>query len=147
MDRFFRLSRIAEKNDISVDYFLFSAAPALSVSLPGGDCAIALNPKLLDTKAKETAALAHDLGHCMTGAFYEPSSPQSSIGRCEYKADKWAIQNAVSREELEAARQAGYREIYELAEYFDLTEEFMRKVVCWYDHGNLDVDVYYPKAS
>lgn len=101
----------------------------------------------IDTSAEEVVALLHEGGHCATGTTHSIASPFDLIEKHEYKADKWAVQDAVSSEELEAARKAGHREIYELAEYFNLTEDFMRKVVCWYDHGNLDVDVYYPKVS
>lgn len=32
--------------------------------------------------------------------------------------------------------------MWDLAEHFGVTEDFMRKVVCWYMYGNLDVDLY-----
>lgn len=101
----------------------------------------------MDTAAEEAVALLHEGGHCATGTNHSIVSPFDLIEKHEYKADKWAVQDAVSQEELTAARRAGYREIYELAEYFNLTEDFMRKVVCWYDHGNLDVEYYYPEVS
>ena len=101
----------------------------------------------IETSAEAAAALLHEGGHCATGTTHCIISHFDLIAKHEYKADKWAVQAAVSRDELEAARKAGYREIYELAEYFGLTEEFMRKVLCWYDHGNLDVEYYYPEAS
>lgn len=101
----------------------------------------------MDTAAEEAVALLHEGGHCATGTNHSIVSPFDLIEKHEYKADKWAVQDAVSQEELTAARRAGYREIYELAEYFNLTEDFMRKVVCWYDHGNLDVELYFSEAS
>lgn len=101
----------------------------------------------IDTTAEEAVTLLHEGGHCATGATHAITSSADLIEKHEYKAEKWAIQNAVSREELDAARDAGCQEIYELAEYFNLTEAFMRKVVCWYDHGNLNVDIYYPQNA
>lgn len=101
----------------------------------------------MDTTAEEAVALLHEGGHCATGTTHSIVSPFDLIEKHEYKADKWAVQDAVSQEELTAARRAGYREIYELADFFNLTEEFMKKVVCWYDHGNLDVEFYYPGAA
>ena len=97
----------------------------------------------MDTTVEEAVALLHESGHCATGTTHSIVSPFDLIEKHEYKADKWAVQDAVSSEELEEARKAGYREIYELAEYFNLTESFMLKVACWYDHGNLDIDFYY----
>ena len=29
------------------------------------------------------------------------------------------------------------------ADYFDVSEDFMKKAVCWYKFGNLDVDSYF----
>lgn len=101
----------------------------------------------LDTSAEEAAALLHESGHCATGTTHSITSPFDLVAKHEYKANKWAVRIAVSQEELEAARRAGYQEIPDLADLFNLTEGFMRKVVCWYDHGNLDVEHYYPEAS
>lgn len=101
----------------------------------------------MDTTAEEAVTLLHEGGHCATGTTHSIVSPFDLIAKHEYKADKWAVRDAVSREELEAARRAGYQEIYELADFFNLTEDFMRKVVCWYDHGNLDVEIYYPGTA
>lgn len=33
-------------------------------------------------------------------------------------------------------------EPWQLAEYFDVTEELIRKAICWYKHGNMAVDQY-----
>ena len=101
----------------------------------------------IDTTAEESVTLLHEGGHCATGTTHAIVSPFDLISKHEYKADKWAVQDAVSKEELEAARKAGYREIYELADFFNLTEAFIMKIVCWYDHGNLDVAYYYPEAT
>lgn len=101
----------------------------------------------MDTSAEEAATLLHEGGHCATGTTHSVISPFDLVAKHEYKADKWAVQSAVSKKELDTARRAGYREIYELADFFGLTESFMRKVVCWYDHGNLDVEFYYPEAA
>lgn len=110
-----------------------------------GTTGVFLDRGRIETSAEEAVTLLHEGGHCATGTTHSIVSPYDLIEKHEYKADKWAVQDAVSKEELNAARSAGYLEIYELAEYFNLTEAFMRKVVCWYDHGNLDVDTYFPK--
>lgn len=112
-----------------------------------GTTGVFLDRDRIETSAEEAVTLLHEGGHCATGTTHSIVSPFDLIEKHEYKADKWAVQDAVSRVELDNARRAGYREIYELAEYFNLTEDFMQKVVCWYDHGNLNVNAYYPKAS
>lgn len=47
-----------------------------------------------------------------------------------------------SKDELAEAVAEGNTEVWQLAEYFDVTEDFMHKTVCWYVHGNLAVDLY-----
>lgn len=37
----------------------------------------------------------------------------------------------------------GCTEVYELAERFQATEEFVRKAVCWYVHGNMAAELYF----
>ena len=59
------------------------------------------------------------------------------------KAWKWAVQNYISEEDLDNAVAEGYTDIYSLAEHFGVTEDFMRKVVCWYTHGNLATELYF----
>ena len=117
---------------------------ALTVKLGKTDTwGIFIDAGRMENSAEKTVAVYHEGGHYATGTTHKLYSPQDLIGKHEYKADKWAVQHAVSREDLSAARCAGYQEIYELAEYFGLTEDFMRKVVCWYQHGNLDTNLYF----
>lgn len=138
------------------DIFLFDRqlpfsneqSKAVTIRLGGeGVTGVFLDLGRIETAAEEAVTLLHEGGHCATGTTHSIVSPFDLIAKHEYKADKWAVQDAVSQEELDAARQAGYQEIYELADFFNLTEIFMKKVVCWYDHGNLDVECYYPETA
>lgn len=78
-----------------------------------------------------------------TGATHEVNSPFDLVAKHEYKADKWAIERALSVVELDDAVAEGHTEIWDLAEYFCVTEDFMRKVVCWYTYGNLATELYF----
>ena len=33
--------------------------------------------------------------------------------------------------------------MWDLAEHFGVTEDFMHEILCWYMYGNLDVDLYF----
>ena len=46
-------------------------------------------------------------------------------------------------EELDDAVASGCTEIWELADYFQVSEDFIRKAVCWYTHGNLAQELYF----
>ena len=49
----------------------------------------------------------------------------------------------ITEEELDEAVANGHTEIWDLADYFDVTEEFMRKAVCLYTYGNLATELYF----
>ena len=87
--------------------------------------------------------LSHELGHCKTGAFYNIWAARDVRRKHEHRADKWAIQRLIPEEELDQAVAEGCTDIWSLAEHFSVTEEFMRKAVCWYTHGNLATELYF----
>ena len=37
----------------------------------------------------------------------------------------------------------GYDQIWSLAEYFGVTEDFMRKALCWHVYGNVESQLYF----
>jgi len=131
----------AENRNIDVDWIPMRRATSLSVPL-GDGYAIALDPWKLGTLAQETVCLAHELGHCETGSFYNQYAALDVRQQHENRADKWAIRRLVPAEELDAAMADGCDTIPALADRFGVTEPFMRKAVCWYAHGNLAVDMY-----
>lgn len=110
---------------------------SMSVMDTDGDCAIALDPYKISTTTEEKRVLAHELGHCETGSFYNQYAACDIRQKHENRADKWAIHHLIPKDDLQKAFSAGYTTIWELAEYFDVTEEFMEKVICLYQKGNL----------
>ena len=136
------LYRYAEQQDIDVDWISMELATSLSVPLPGGQYAIAINPWKMDSLSMETVCLAHELGHCETGSFYNPYAVCDVRRKHENRADKWAIRRLVPKTELDAAVRSGYTDLWSLADNFGVTPEFMRKALCWYTHGNLAVEEY-----
>ena len=93
---------------------------------------IAIDPFQLKSAADEKVKLAHDLGHCVQGAFYNQYSPVDIVERSEYKANKWAIEQLVPEEELRKACAEGETTIFELSEHFGVTEQFMRLACDFY---------------
>lgn len=137
------LYEYAEDQGIDVDWFPTEQATSLSLSLPDGSCAIAINPWKLSTLAQETVCLAHELGHCKTGSFYNRYAALDIRQKHENRADKWAIRKLVPEEALDQAVADGCADLPALAERFGVTEQFMRKAVCWYTHGNLAAELYF----
>lgn len=132
----------AERRNIDVDWIPMRRATSLSVPL-GDRYAIALDPWKLGSLAQETVCLAHELGHCETGSFYNQYAALDVRQRHENRADKWAIQHLISVEELDEAVAEGCEDVPALSEHFGVTENLMRKAVCWYTHGNLAAELYF----
>ena len=117
---------------------------ALTINLSGSDTwGIFIDTGELNTIAKEKSALLHEGGHYATGTTHEVCSPCDLVAKHEYKADKWAVTRALSEAELDEAVAEGHTELWDLADYFGVTEDFMRKAVCWYTYGNLATDMYF----
>jgi len=47
--------------------------------------------------------LAHEIGHCETGTFYDPRSENEIIAKCKNRATKWAIKKLIPEDALEKA--------------------------------------------
>lgn len=120
-----KLYSIAEKYDIMVDTRDIPL-PSMAVELFGIK-AIALRHDL--TTEQERVCLAHELGHHIRGALYCIEAPCFTRGQCEYKADKWAVHKLIPIRSLYAAFRKGYTEIWQLAEYFDVTEDFVQRTI------------------
>ena len=123
------LYNYAQAHGVDVDWFPMARATSLSAMLPDGTCCIAMDPWKLDTIEMETLRLAHELGHCETGAFYNRWAACDVVMKHENWAEKWAIEKLVPKDELDKAVQMGYTEPWELAEHFSVTQPFMEKAM------------------
>ena len=137
------LYRLAEQRKIPVDCFELRKRESLSLMDTDGSCHIAINPLFLTDSVDEKMKLAHELGHCVTGSFYSQYATEDIRKKHENRADKWAIQRLVPKEELYAAVKAGYEDAWSLADYFGVTVDFIHKAFCFYMHGNLAIEQYF----
>ena len=96
-----------------------------------------MDPMQINTTAEENVHLAHELGHCLTGSFYNPSSTHDLIEKHEWRAEKKAIKMLIPADELKEAFSHGITEVWELAEYFNLTEDYIQKAYRYYKDNNL----------
>lgn len=126
------LYQLADENNISVYSFDLPQTLSMSVRETDGSCAIAIDPFGLDSTKDEMIRLAHELGHCVTGSFYNRYSDLDIREKSEFSADKWAIKKLIPKDELQIAFKQGYTEPWDLAEYFNVTEEFVIKAFNYY---------------
>ena len=108
----------AEERRIDIVWFSMNSAESLSIRFNNGICAIAIDPWKTHTVAEENVRLAHELGHCETGSFYNLYSPCDIQQKHENRADRWAIRKLIPKDELEAAVSSGCTEPWELADFF-----------------------------
>ena len=137
-----KLFRIAREAGIRVEYCHLPLNDSISAPDRDGDFVL-LDYSLIGAGPTERVHLAHEIGHCTTGSFYNRHTPFDIRQKHENRADRWAIAQILTGEELDAAVAAGYTEFWQLAEYFGVTEDFMKKAVCYYTHGNLATELYF----
>lgn len=93
-----------------------------AVSFPEGW--IAMDSRKYDSMVKFKCDLAHEIGHCETGSFYNIYSPFDLKEKCERKANRRAVEILMPEKELRRALREGCREAWKLADWFDVTQEF-----------------------
>jgi hypothetical protein len=138
-----QLYQEADEAGIDVVWMPLRVDRSIATQFDDGSCAIGLDPWKMCSLAEETVCLGHELGHCNTGSFYNRYAKLDIRKKHENRADKWEIKRLIPVDDLDEAVAEGHTEIWDLAEYFGVTEDFMRKVVCWYTHGNLATELYF----
>lgn len=124
------LYKLAEKDNIIVEKLSVPKNKSLSTRI-GNRNFIAIDENAIKSAAEERTHLAHEIGHCETGAFYNVYSNIDIRGKAEYKANKWAILKCVPKTELIYLLKKDYQ-IWELAEHFEVTEDFIKKACTYY---------------
>ena len=133
----------ARQQNIEVIPFPMTESGSMSIMLEDGSCFVGMDDCVRDGAAQERVHLGHELGHCATGSFYNRYAAIDFRQKHENKANKWAIQQLIPVEDLDDAVAEGCHEIWELADRFGVTEEFIRKTLCYYVHGNLATELYF----
>lgn len=123
-----KLYKIAESKNITLDFYPMPKSVSAALEM-GGKYFVAIDPMVLSSSALERVCLAHELGHCETGSTYNIYSPLDLRAKHENRANKWAVDILIGRKALENAIKKGYRDICSLAEYFSVTEDFMKKAL------------------
>ncbi len=81
----------------------------------------------------------HELGHVATGALHKVDSPFELVERSEHRAARWGAETFLTQSAFREAFRAGYAEVWQLAEYFDLPEADIRSALrYWTEHKGID---------
>lgn len=123
-----RLYALAAKNNIPIDENCPESLISLSVKLPSGLRIISVcnSEKTSFTKLE---CLAHEMGHCITDSFYAGYSPLELRSKHETKANEWAVNEIIPFSALCKAVKCGNRELWQLAEYFNVSHRFVEGAI------------------
>lgn len=85
--------------------------------------------KDIETETEKSCVLAEELGHYYTssGDILDQSKPENR--KQEHHARLWAYNKMITMDKLANARKSGCRNRYEIAEYLDVTEEFLQEAI------------------
>lgn len=137
------LYEIAKQQNIEVLPYPMKENGSMSIMLDDGTCYIGMDGDIQDGGVQERVHLGHELGHCITGSFYSIHTAVDCRQRHENKADKWAITHLIPVDDLDAAIADGCTSLWDLADHFGVTEDFIKKAICYYTHGNLASELYF----
>ena len=137
-----KLFQEAQDSDIPIMYLSIPENGSMCIQTDKR-CYIGMDCGVLVNESNIRVHLAHELGHCKTGAFYNRWATCDIRQKYEHRADKWAIEKMIPIDALYDAIADGHTELWDLAEKFCVTETFMKKAVCWYTYGNLAVELYF----
>ena len=97
-----------------------------SVMLEDGECVIGLDGGV-HAEPERRVMIAHELGHCVTGSFYNVYAVDDVRGKHERRADEWAVRRLIPRRAFLRAVRLGAREAWQIAEEFGVTVRFAEK--------------------
>lgn len=127
-----------QQNTVDVIPYMDMPSPGATIR-DGESTAIFLDIRAIGTLRQLKGICLHELGHAATGALHKVSSPYETVGRSEYRANRWAAQHYLSVQDFREAFDAGYTELWELTEYFDLPEQDIKNALFyWTERGGID---------
>ena len=88
----------------------------------GEDHAVFLDFSQIQSTRLLRGVCCHELGHLATGALHKVDSPYELAERSEYRANRWVAEHFLRKEDFQQAFDDGCRELWELAEYFEMPE-------------------------
>ena len=124
----------------NVDVIPYMGMPSQGATIrDGSDMAIFLDFSRIRTTRQLRGTCLHEQGHTATGALHKVSSPYETVERSEYRANRWAAEHYLTVQDFCEAFAVGYSEPWQLAEYFDLPEQDIKKALSyWTERKGID---------
>ena len=123
-----------------VDVIPFAGCPCPGATIRDGEWyAVFLDFSKIRSTRLLRGVCCHELAHVATGALHKVDSPYELAERSEYRANRWAAQHYLTREDFQEAFDAGYTEPWQLAEFFDMPERDVRAALTyWTERRGVD---------
>ena len=93
---------------------------------------IMYDPSKIHSSNKRKEIFSEELGHYFCDATYKFNSDPAFINKQEYRAKKWSFLKLIPYNNLKSAISNGINTLYSLADYFDVTYEYMHNAVIFY---------------
>lgn len=127
-----------KQNDVQVIPFDGIPQPGATVR-DGARYAIFLDFSQIKSTRLLRGVCCHELSHVATGALHRMNSPFESVGRSEYRANRYTAQKFLTEKAFRQAFQSGYTELWQLAEYFDMPQaDVERALRYWVEAKGVD---------
>ena len=116
-----------------IDVITYKGAPKPGATIRDGDWyAIFLDFTQIQSTQLLKGICYHELGHAGSGALHKVCSPYETVERSEYRANRWAAEHFLTVDDFREAFSAGYTELWQLAEYFDLPEQDIKNALSYW---------------
>lgn len=123
-----------ERLQAEYEYLCIEERPMKSDGLYADGC-VWINEALCT--ARKTCILAEEIGHYETSFGDILDQNDTNNRKQEYAARRWAYQKLVPEENIRFALMDGHTEIWDMAEYLDVDETFLREALKFYGYLSL----------
>ena len=122
-----------------VDVIPFAGIPQPGATIrDGSHYAVFLDFDQIRSTRLLRGVCAHEMAHAATGALHKVSSPYELVERSEYRANRYMAQTYLTAADFREAFEAGCRELWQLAEWFDLpTADVEKALRYWTDRRGI----------
>lgn len=129
--------------DLLLDEAIDNGLTVKEKSLQGSDgricdCKIAIR-KDIETSRRKMCVLAEELGHYHTTVGNIIEQTNLNNAKQEQKARVWAYKKLLSVDQIIDAASKGYTETWDMAEYLDVDEQFLKDFLIY--QGILDISL------
>ena len=137
----FELSKFYEycgEHQVDVITFTGIGHPGATIR-DGSHYAVFLDFSQIRTTRLLRGVCCHELCHVATGSLHKVASPFETVERSEYRANRYCAQHYLTARDFKKAFASGCKELWQLAEYFDLPEQDIKNALTyWSERRGID---------